>query len=210
MEQLDSTLVDAVFAGHTHNMLHQFTNSGIPIIISECYAKYLNVLYIDLDLLTKKVIKKLIEGPIPICSKVFSKRKICDVDMMDNSVSSNGELRSYEFHGHLVEEDEEVNRIVKPYQEIIDKLFPNEVLSEVKQPMVRYYDRESSINDFVGDAFRNQCCTDISVFSPGMIRIDWPVGPVDYQRLFETIPFNDQILIVNLTGSVLKQIIHDI
>lgn len=64
---LDNQLVNAVFGGHTHSMIHQFYN-GIPVVISQCYAKYTNIIYIDIDRMTKQIRKTLIEGPIPICS----------------------------------------------------------------------------------------------------------------------------------------------
>jgi len=46
--KLDPNYIDGVFGGHTHNTLHQFDN-GIPIMISNCYAKYLGLLYVDID-----------------------------------------------------------------------------------------------------------------------------------------------------------------
>jgi hypothetical protein len=99
---------------------------------------------------------------------------------MDNSVATNGILSKYSFHGKLVEIDQNIEDIIKPYKDIINKEFPSKVLSEVKVAMVRSWNRESSINYFIGDAFVEQCETDLSIFNPGMVRIDWPVGIVDY------------------------------
>ena len=129
---------------------------------------------------------------------------------MDNSISTNGKLQKYSFHGKQVVQDKKILDIIKPYKDIIDQQFPNNVLSEVKLPMVRSWNKESSINDFIGDAFANECQAELSIFNPGMIRIDWSVGPVDYQLLFQTIPFKDQILVVNITGSILKRILYDV
>ncbi len=99
IERLDPDLVDGVLAGHTHNMLHQFTSRGIPVLITECYAKYLQLLYLDFDTSSGKVIHRSIEGPVPVCSQVFRDRALCDVDIKDNSEETNGPLEDYSFHG---------------------------------------------------------------------------------------------------------------
>lgn len=52
--------------------------------------------------------------------------------------------------------------------------------------------------------------SDISVVNIGMLRIDWPSGSIDYQTLFETIPFDNQIAKVKLNGTILKRIINDL
>lgn len=39
---------------------------------------YFNVMYFYFDTLSKKVIHTEIEGPIPVCEKIFSNSKTCD------------------------------------------------------------------------------------------------------------------------------------
>lgn len=104
VDQLDPEYIDAVFGGHTHNTLHQF-NNGIPLMITNCYGKYLGLLYIDIDTRSHKVINKQIESPIPVCDKVFENKKRCDVSISDNSELTNGKLKKYMFHGKVVEKD---------------------------------------------------------------------------------------------------------
>ncbi len=102
LDGLDPSLVDAVLGGHTHNLVHQFTSSGIPIIVSEKFGYYLNALHLDYDPSLRKVVNAQIEGPIPICSKVFSKRMICDVPFDDTREWTNGPLVEYSLYGESI------------------------------------------------------------------------------------------------------------
>ena len=54
------------------------------------------------------------------------------------------------------------------------------------------------------DMFMNATQSDISIVNIGMLRVDWPTGFIDYQKLFETIPFTNILVKVTLTGAILK------
>ena len=91
LAQLEPGTVDAILAGHTHTVLHQFLNT-IPVLISSSYARYLSVLHFQFHLPTRKILKPStqIEGPIPVCDRVFTNNRICDVDLDQNTEQING------------------------------------------------------------------------------------------------------------------------
>ncbi len=71
-------MIDGVFGGHTHSVAHHFIND-IPVVISSSFTKYLSIMYFKFDLIKNKILDDTtIEGPIPLCDKVFSKNNICD------------------------------------------------------------------------------------------------------------------------------------
>lgn len=75
------------------------------MLISECYAKYINIMYLDFNHILNKVVDSQLEGPVPICSKVFKNTNKCDVDIADNSVATNGPLINYKFHNQNIVSD---------------------------------------------------------------------------------------------------------
>ena len=77
---LRENTIDAVYGGQLHKDGHSFYN-GIPILQNNFNAIDANVGYFCFDKKTKKYIKEktVIEGPIPTCSKIFSKGLQCNV-----------------------------------------------------------------------------------------------------------------------------------
>ena len=110
-------LIDGVLGGHTHSLAHHFIN-GVPVVITSSYARYLSVLYFNINLKTKNINqdKTIIESPIPVCSMIFANYNICDVDIIDNSVKTNGQLRRYIFHDKVVGESKNTRQIIDKYQ----------------------------------------------------------------------------------------------
>lgn len=141
---------------------------------------------------------------------MFSERQVCDVDIKDNSEESNGPLVDYSFHGQTVHPDQKVLDLVAPYQKIIDQKFPSEQLAFIGKAMTRERSVEAPMQNFMSDAFAVKCTADVAIVNSGMIRIDWPVGGMFYQRVFETIPFDNHVMRVEVNGKTLKRIIKDI
>ena len=107
--------IDLVIAGHTHEVSHFFYN-GVPVVSSINNAKYANVIYLSFNSQNKKNKEKeyilhkdkiLIEGPLPICSKVFSENYLCDVSIdKEKGEQFNtkfGNLSEFTFHSTKVE-----------------------------------------------------------------------------------------------------------
>jgi hypothetical protein len=60
---------------------------------------YFNILY--LRFYNNQIFEKLIEGPIPVCERVFQKRGTCQY-LDSNSLATAGNLVSWKFHGRTV------------------------------------------------------------------------------------------------------------
>ena len=59
---------------------------------------------------------------------------------------------------------------------------------------------ETSLGDFLADAFRATLFTDIAVLGGGSIRNDLPAGDIRFDDIFNVFPFNNTTCIAELTG----------
>lgn len=73
----------------------------VPIMGSINGGTYFNVLYLNFDKKTKKIVRSSIEGPIPVCEKIFNKTLDCSYKT-DYSLEKLGDLEAWAFHNHTV------------------------------------------------------------------------------------------------------------
>ena len=43
----------------------------LPVVVGKAYALYFNLLYVTYDKTNKKIMNISVEGPVPVCSKIF-------------------------------------------------------------------------------------------------------------------------------------------
>ena len=69
--------IDAIVSGHRHLFVHHwykstfYLNLDIPIMGNINGGYSFNVMYLNFDATTKKVVSSSIEGPIPVCERLF-------------------------------------------------------------------------------------------------------------------------------------------
>ena len=68
INDLPEGTIDGVVQGHRHKFSHHFIK-GVPVMGTNNGGYYFNVLY--LNFFQKKIYYKLIEGPVPVCEKIF-------------------------------------------------------------------------------------------------------------------------------------------
>ena len=103
--------IDAVIVPNSNDLeIHHWVN-GIPIMSSPSKGKYFNIMYLPFKkesgnyILYNEEIK--IEGPIPICGKIFSDTKICDNEIL----SKTGELINFFWHDRKIFKDASLKNI---------------------------------------------------------------------------------------------------
>jgi len=100
LNKLKPGTIDLFLAGHKHDVTHNWVN-GIPVMSNDRNGKYAQIIYLPFDRKTKKIVndKILMEGPLPICEKIFKNKKICDLSIINEDDEKNfGELLYYKFH----------------------------------------------------------------------------------------------------------------
>ena len=60
-------------------------------------GSYFNIMYLNFDPVTKKVINSAIEGPVPVCEKIFVNTLNCEYQD-EEALKTAGPLSSWTFH----------------------------------------------------------------------------------------------------------------
>jgi 5'-nucleotidase len=205
LEKVPEGVIDGVVGGHVHTLAHHWRNK-IPVVMGASYAKYFNVLYFKYDKLNKKLLlnETQIEGPVPVCDKIFSKIKRCELEA--GVVSRDGQLSEFLFHNQHIKFDHSLYKYIKPYLKQAEE-YQKDIYGYVQNPMNVTSDEESPLGDFIADCLQNASRSDVSLVNMGMLRINWPRGNLSYYTLFETIPFQNQISSFEMTGEELLKAI---
>lgn len=74
VKSLPEGTIQGVVQGHRHTVSHYFIN-GVPIMGNINGGFYFNVMYLTFH--NKKVVDSKIEGPIPVCEKIFENTGRC-------------------------------------------------------------------------------------------------------------------------------------
>ena len=131
---LDNNIIDAVITGQSHKQVHHWVK-GIPIVSSINNGYYTNILYLAFKWSKSKQIfeitdnKVAIEGPIPVCEKIFNKTLNCDF-INPSSIQEYFPTLNYKFHDKLIEKSNILSTIHEKYDSIWE---PNkEIICEIK------------------------------------------------------------------------------
>lgn len=99
IKALPEGTIDGVIQGHRHRIAHHYIN-GIPYMGTINGGYYFNLLYLTFDD-SGNLINTKIEGPIPVCEKVFSNTGRCNY-LTGTELADAGELVNWTFHGQEV------------------------------------------------------------------------------------------------------------
>jgi 2',3'-cyclic-nucleotide 2'-phosphodiesterase (5'-nucleotidase family) len=193
LTSLSPGTIDAVVSGHTHTLVHHCI-AGIPVIQGGRYGEYINIIYLTYDKNKKILINNAtkIEGPIPVCTRVLSSNK--------------RNLIPFVFHGKKIKEDASIKKLIQVYAKKISKKRQH-VLARTYQDIPHFSHRESPIGNLITKAIREHTHADIVIMHGGGIRTGWHKGPITYGDLYRTLPFNDDIISLPITGCNLKKLL---
>ena len=119
LNSLEEGLIDAVVTGHSHQEVHHWIKN-IPIISPVNNGYYANIIYLAFDKNNNlKLVpsENRIEGPLPICGKIFDKTHRCE-NIKESELDQYLPLREYKFHGVKIEKDENLKYIHDNYDAI--------------------------------------------------------------------------------------------
>jgi 5'-nucleotidase len=207
LKKLPKGTIDAVVSGHTHSLVHHWIN-GVPVIQSGTRNYYFTTLYLTYDWKDQKVARDLtkIEGPVPICPKVFENQRNCSGELPAPKVGR-GELVTPIFHGEPIHEDSEMKSALAPYFEKTEEA-KKEVVGEAARPIEHLKKEESPFGNFVADAMRASVKADFAIMNEGGIRTGLPSGKITFEDLFRAMPFGNYVSLVQVTGKQLKDLLR--
>jgi 2',3'-cyclic-nucleotide 2'-phosphodiesterase (5'-nucleotidase family) len=199
--------IDAIVSGHTHTLLHHYIE-GIPVIQAGAYNRYYNLIRLVYDSKSKKSVPSLskIEGPFPICKKIFSNQKDCDGDRAPPP-EGRGNLVTPTLYGETIEPDPAIIRLLEPYRKKTDAL-KKTVVGHASRPLTHDRRKESELGNLIADALLWISNADFSLVNPGGIRAPIPSGNIYYEDVYRSFPFDNRLSILKVTGKELKLILQ--
>jgi 5'-nucleotidase / UDP-sugar diphosphatase len=171
--------IDVIVGGHSHTaMTHPLHINETIIVQAGAYGAYLGVLQLKVEASSHKII----------------------------DYTGANELRTV-LSGPDDPVDENVVRIVDRFNDQIKSKFAR-VIGETSVDMVRNPHEESNVGDLIGDTLREASGADIAFHNSGGIRADIPRGKITLDQIYTLLPFDNTIVVMDLSGDQIKQILE--
>ena len=108
-----------------------------------------------------------------------------------------------------IEHDREVAAIVERYQrQLRDAL--GKVAGETRTAITRTRDAESEMGNFVSDAMHTHVDgVDFAFTNAGGLRADIDAGPITLEEIYSVLPFNNTLVMMDLTGAQVRQVLEE-
>lgn len=107
--------------------------------------------------------------------------------------------------------DPAVQAIVERYQAELDEALGG-VVGQATTSILRGVTRveESEMGNFVTDAMRTHLAgVDVALTNAGGLRADIDAGPITLQEVYAVLPFNNTLVLMDLTGAELRQVLEE-
>jgi len=183
-EALPGGLVDHIFAGHEHDGIAHVVN-GISITASYSRTQAFSRVDLTIDRSTGTISSKKVHPPIPL-----------------------QQVTRYE--GIDVEPDPAVVAIADQAIEFTAAIKREKIGIRLATPFVRTENPESALGNLYTAALLASVDADISIHTiNSSIRADLPAGELTFGSVYEMSPFDNQIVVIELSGSELRQVISE-
>ena len=179
--EIAATLPDlaAIIGGHDHVLLSPYAQVGsVPIFQAFEYGRYLGRIDLRIDAVSKKAVLAD-HAYIPITAKITP--------------------------------DPQVAAIVAAYQEKLGGRF-KEVIGRAdafldgERERIRF--EETALGNFVADIMRDHTGAQMALINAGAMRASIKQGPVTVEDVFKTVPFANELAVMELTGAEIEQVLR--
>ena len=201
LHKLKPGVIDLFLAGHRHDVTHHWVN-GFPIMSNDRNGKYAQIVYLPFDRKTKKLMndKILMEGPLPICEKLFKNRKLCDLSVITEAdYDKYGELLHYTFHGQQIEKDSNMSSIAEKYLKKYNE-YDKDYLTYTLDHLESSKEKETALGNLYTDFLIHVTGADIAVINPGSFRTPFYRGNITNATVYSFDPFGNDIVTFKASG----------
>jgi 2',3'-cyclic-nucleotide 2'-phosphodiesterase (5'-nucleotidase family) len=192
---LDPECIDLIVSGHTHSRLDDVVN-GIPIVQAYSSGTAFSRVDFTVNKRTGEAVEyKMNDEPTTTYQTYYgdpAKYKRWDT-------------------GEWVEvaPDAAVAASVAYYEAQIEDV-KNEVIGETTTAITRNYRYESAMGDWVTDIMQAyDPGIDFALTNSGGLRADIDAGPITFGEVFEAIPFDNTLVVVELDGGEVRQVLEE-
>ena len=206
----DKNLYDAIIAGDIHNQVHNWIYN-IPIVSSNGRSRNFNIMYLPFKKINEnyRLINDQIkiEGPLPLCQKIFSNKKNCEKILDNNDYIQKGNLVNYLWHNSSIELDKKMISLYDKYYDEYQNLKKNNSFIFTGFNI----SDNSLIENLFLDVIKNITEADISILHRIIFhkKISQE-GYISYDNFIKLIPYSGELCTFNITGEELITIIKKV
>ncbi len=200
MEGLPEGLFDLVLGGHTHALVAR--QVGRTAVV-QAGARGQLLSWAELEVGAPPIV----HAPVPLCGSVVPGKSGSSCEKMVVRASE-ATPKPATFLGATMVPDPEVQALIEPFLEAARGLEARELGIEVLAPVTRAYGAESALGNLVADAFRASTPdVQVGLTNGGGLRADLPAGALRWGHIFQALPFDNHLAILELSGAQLRRII---
>jgi len=207
LEPLPPGTLDAVVAGHTHQVMGHFIH-GVPVIETYGLGRSLGYVELFVDPVSRRVLpeRTLIRAGIPLCAQVDAASGTCDSRKLKDQAEV--KLVPATFMGQPVVPDPAVQALIAPVLARVEQEQHRELGLTIPVALKRDYQGESALGDFLADSLREAVGADVALLNPGGLRADIDAGPLTFGDVYEVLPFDNTVAFVTMSGDELKRFLQ--
>lgn len=193
-EALPVGTVDAIVAGHTHQGMANVVN-GVPVIESYALGRAFGRVDFRVDARAQRVIERRVQPPRDLCMRRPTAEHPC-------------EPGTYE--GVSIAPASDVAALIAPALEHARTVGARPLGVNAATTIRTQYDRESPLGNLLADLLREATPgADVAVLNGGGVRADLPAGPLTYGHVYEVMPFDNRVAVVEMRASALRDLITE-
>ena len=185
-------LVDAWIGGHTHAGVAHFVN-GVPVVEALSRGKAFGRIDLELSGSPPRVLRAKPFPPEPLCP-------------------DSAELApcpTHAYAGQNVEPSPAVAAVVAPALDICRHERDRLLGIEIGERFPADHDAESALGNLFVDLMRAQVPgADAALANGGSLRMPLDAGPLSYGALYDTMPFDNRLVTIELTGKELRTVLE--
>jgi 5'-nucleotidase len=164
--------------------------------------------------------KSDIKGFAEVCGNEFVylekgvEKRTCDPKRL-KKLEVEGILVPAEFLGVQMVADARVDELLREEIKEVEELKNSKINAEARIEFERSYGEESALGNLIADATKVTTSleglglspVDLGLANGGGIRANLPAGSLTYGNLFNVLPFDNQLAVIQVDGELLKKII---
>ena len=209
LKKLKKGLIDVVVSGHTHQIVHQWF-FDYPVMSNINNGKYANIMYLsfkkDSEGKYKYIPEKtLIEGPIPICDKIFDKTLHCNT-IDDTEILQHGNLLNYKFHNVTITKESKLQNLTNKWEEVVEK-FRKQIIAISDGPLGHSRNNETALGNLMTNIMKSVTNSDIAIMNSGGFRTIWSEGSISMADIYNMFPFGNFIVSFEMNGLEIKRML---
>jgi 2',3'-cyclic-nucleotide 2'-phosphodiesterase/3'-nucleotidase len=192
---LDSEKVDLIVSGHTHGRIDDVM-CGIPVIQAYSSGTAFARVDFDVDTTTGEVLDYQMNY-YPITTYQTDYGNPATYTRWDTGEETQ------------VVPDPAITALVDEFNAEIDAI-KNEVIGTATSSIGRNYRYESEMGDWVTDIMRGyEPSIDFAITNSGGLRADIDAGEITFGEIFEALPFDNTLVVVELDGAEVRQVLEE-